>query len=221
MFKEKIISSGIEPIGREQLLIMAEKMEKCLCLIYTDNGSRCSGFFCKIPLKNNNEFIPVLITVNRLISEHYLKKNNNIHISLNNGNVTKNINLNNRKVYTNKQYDIAIIEIKPQQDNINDFLELDQKIFDNHFPEMSMESSIYLLHYPRADSSKVSLGIIKGINEGKIEHTCLSESGSGGGPILFLGNSKVIGVHCGTVEMKNVKVGNLLNNSIIEFQRLF
>ena len=74
MFKEKIISSGIEPIGREQLLIMAEKMEKCLCLIYTDNGSRCSGFFCKIPLKNNNEFIPVLITVNRLISEHYLKK---------------------------------------------------------------------------------------------------------------------------------------------------
>ena len=47
MFKEKIISSGIEPIGREQLLIMAEKMEKCLCLIYTDNGSRCSGFFVK------------------------------------------------------------------------------------------------------------------------------------------------------------------------------
>ena len=43
-----------------------------------------------------------------------------ITISINNDKEIKEIELNNRKKYTNKEYDISIIEIK-EEDEINNF----------------------------------------------------------------------------------------------------
>ena len=55
-------------------------------------------------------------------------KNDQITLELN-GEIKK-ISINDdRKIYSNKKYDITIIEINPSKDGINDFLEIDEKIF--------------------------------------------------------------------------------------------
>ena len=72
-----------------------------------NDGSKHTGFFCKIPYINNKE-LKVLITNNHLIN----LKMDKIIISINNDNEIKEIELNNRIKYINKEYDITIIEMK-------------------------------------------------------------------------------------------------------------
>ena len=36
------------------------------------DGSKGTGFFCKIPFPNNNHLLPVLITNNHVMNELYL-----------------------------------------------------------------------------------------------------------------------------------------------------
>ena len=68
----------------------------------------------------------------------------------------------NRKIYTNEKYDTTIIEIKPEKDKINYFLELDEEIFQENLSK----ESIYILQYPKnLDEQKaaVSYGIFNKI----------------------------------------------------------
>ena len=59
--------------------------------------------------------------------------------------------------------------------------------------------SIYILHYSKAEEVCVSYGILKRsyINKKQFRHSCFSEKGSSGSPILNLKNNKVIGIHIG------------------------
>ena len=50
------------PISLEQLEIIMEQMKKNLCKIYKQDGSFGSGFFCKIPFKDEFNMLPVLFT---------------------------------------------------------------------------------------------------------------------------------------------------------------
>ena len=70
-----------------------------------------------------------------------------ITISINNGSEIKEISLNNRIKYTNQKYDITIIEIKPD-DNINDYLELDENIMKEGNNISYVKNSIYIIQYP-------------------------------------------------------------------------
>ena len=54
----------------------------------------------------------------------------------------KKINLNNRMKYTNKEYDITIIELK-EKDNIKNYLELDDNII-NDLNEEYIDKTIYI-----------------------------------------------------------------------------
>ena len=99
-------------------------MKNNICKIYLLDGSKGTGFFCKIPYNNN--ILPAFITNNHVINEEVLEKENKILKSMNKKKIE--IELKNRIKYTNKKYDITIIEIKENKDKINDFLELD-KIF--------------------------------------------------------------------------------------------
>ena len=72
------------------------------------DGSKNTGFFCIISY--NNIIIPVMVTNNHVIDENYIKENKEIQITLYDDKEKKIIKLNdNRKIYTNKQYDITII----------------------------------------------------------------------------------------------------------------
>ena len=112
--------------------------------------------------------------------------------------------------------DITIIEIKPNRDKINNFLEIDDKILELE----CKRKSIYILHYPK-DKLLVSYGLIKNILDGKkISHYCNTENGSSGSPILSLNNFKVIGVHYGGYKYK-LNIGTFIKYAINEFNNKY
>ena len=79
--KEKKINNGIEPVSIEKTEEIIHQMKKCICKIYCD-GSTGTGFFAKIPYKN--EIIKVLITNNHVLDENELLNNNIITYIVNN-----------------------------------------------------------------------------------------------------------------------------------------
>ena len=201
--------------GIERIL---EQMKKTICKInIVDNTA--TAFFCKIPYPDNNYLIPVLITNNHIIDEIVLKKEKKLLILINNE--KKEIELENRIKYTNKEYDITIIEIK-EKDRIDNFLEIDNIKRSN---ESYIGESIYILNYSNKQI-KVSYGIIKEDNkENKNEFSsiCNIEKDSSGGPILNLGNNRVIGIYKGKKEDNN-NIGLFIKygiNKFLNFTRHF
>ena len=194
--KEIMIEKYPRPISIKGTKEILNQMENCICKIYKNGGGKGTGFFCNIKYNNNN--IPVMMTNNHVIDEKYIKENNNIELTLNDDNINKTIilNNNNRKIYTNKEYDITIIEIKYEKDKINNFMELDEKIF-NEKSEILYNNnhSIYIPQYLNGDKVVVSYGIINKIDGYNINHYCCTESGSSGSPIINLLNNKIIGIH--------------------------
>ena len=182
-----------KPISIEGTKKIVRQMENNICKIYKNDGIKGTGFFCKI--KYNNNIIPVMVTNHHVINEEYLKRNKEIHFTLNDDIVENKIIINdNRKIYSNEEYDTTIIEIKPAKDKINDFMEIDDEIFkkSNIFYK---NKSIYIIQYLHSDKAQVSYGIIRSINDYNINHFCCTDSGSSGSPIINLENNKIIGIH--------------------------
>jgi len=203
-----------------------KEMVKYICKI--DGTSIGTGFFCKIPLKDI--LIPVLMTNYHVINDDFFEQRNNLKVYINNE--FKIINLNNkRKIYSSKkdEYDIMIIRIKENEDEINNFLEIDQNIFKYNSENLYKDDSIYILHYPNGDKASVSCGTgLEKINDFDIKHLCHTESGSSGGPILCRLTNKVIGIHKGFIKRingNNFNIGtflkfplNELNNNQLTFE---
>ena len=105
--------------------------------------------------------------------------------------------------------DAILIEINPKEDKINEnvFLEIDEDINKdiNIIEKEYRKKSVYILHYPSGDISKVSYGLLKGINDKDIYHYCNTLKGSSGSPILSLKNNKVIGIHRGSPKNNSYK----------------
>ena len=139
-------------------------MKTCVCKISTENGQKGTGFFCKIPFPDFENLLPILITNNHVIDESILEnEKNKVILLLNNDKETKEIQLENRIKYTNKEYDITFIELK-ENDGIIKFLELDNNIKTNvNIPYIG--ESIYILHYPGSKNVATSYGILKNINK--------------------------------------------------------
>ena len=151
-------------------------MKKNIIKISLNDGSKGTGFFCKIPFINNNE-LKVLITNNHIINEEIIKENKKIQISINNDKEYKIIELENKKIYTNKEYDITIIEINKEKEEINNYIELDKDIMEQEIINLNKES-IYILQNPNSlDGQKaaVSYGIINNIDGNNIKHYCCTE----------------------------------------------
>ena len=213
--KEKTINSYPKPVSLETTEKIIEQMKNCVCKICVDD-KKGTGFFCKIPFPDNVNLLQVLITNNHVIDESNLEKK--ITLSLNNDNEIKEIELKNRIKYTDKEYDITIIEIKDKKDGINKYLELDTKIQAN-INTLYVEESIYILHFPYYKNVLVSYGILKKIEEEKknFVYLCYTENGSSGAPIINLSNSKIIGMHKETINKDNYNIGLFLNEPIRKF----
>jgi len=196
-----------------QLLIIADQMKKCLCRIML-KGMGGTGFFCKFSLPNKNEYVHALITSNFIINEKMIQEGIPINIRFDGGE-NRIINIkNDRKVYINKDSQITIIEIK-EKDGIINFLELDKNIYN---PDFFRNESIYFLYFlGNEDTGRVSFGILHDIKENRILHDCPSGNGSGGGPLLSSISHKVIGIHIGSIESNNLKIGNLLSQTVSVF----
>ena len=115
------------PITKDKNAIITEQMEKCICKIKIEN-SEGIGFFCKI--SHNNMKVYLLITNNNILNNNIIIAHKTINIFFDENIEYKTIEINeNKNIYTSDQYGITIIQIHPEIDNINFFMELDQMIF--------------------------------------------------------------------------------------------
>ena len=199
------------------------QMEKYICKIKIGN-EQGTGFFCKIPFPDKKNMLTVLITNNHVINQVILyKENSKIDIYIKEETDIKEINLDNRLKYTNEKYDVTIIELK-EQDNIKNYLELDDNIINNIINNINknkeyIDETIYIIQYPEGKLS-VSYGILHEIipdKKYKFKHKCSTKSGSSGSPILNIDN-KVIGIHRKGGGRNNL--GSFLNYPIKEFIEL-
>ena len=224
--KETLIEDQPIPVDIEGTKIILSQLENCICKIIKDDGKKGTGFFCKIPFPNKNNLLYALITNNHILNENDIENDKIIKLIIYNKeqNIEKEIKIDDsRKKMTiineEEGIDITIIEIRPNQDKINNFLEIDDKILELE----CKRKSIYILHYPK-DKQLVSYGLINDILEGKkINHYCNTEDGSSGSPILSLNNFKVIGVHYGGSKNKIFKLnyGTFIKYAINEFNNKF
>ena len=157
------------------------------------NESFGTGFFCEVPFIYDLKTLKVLMTNCHILDPIDYCRNKEINLFLNDDKEVKKINLGiDRKTYFNREFDIAIIEIK-ECDNIANFLELDENLFKDG--EFYKDISTYILHYPMGNKAEVSYGKLIEINSYDIKHICNTMLGSSGSPILNLSNNKVIGIH--------------------------
>ena len=223
---EVIIEEAVKPISLEKTRKILKQMESCVCKMYIE-GKKGTGFFMKIPYKNDS--LKVLITNNHVLNDNDIDIGKTITFSLNNDKPIINIKIKeNMKRYTNEILDITIIELK-DNDNINNFLDLDEKIKERinsennedetQYNNLFMNQSIYILSY--IDQIYSSYGLLTKISGDTINHKCSTEEGASGSPILSLESNSVIGVHrSGTKYNLNINYGTLILKSLIEFQQI-
>ena len=197
----------------ENLKIIENQTINSICKVINNNNISGTGFLALIPYPDRLNPLPVLFTCN-----HVINGNENEIKLIFNDKIEKILKLNNtRKIYTNEDKDITIIEIKKEDNyNIKDFLEIDYDIFEDLNDKYK---SIYIIHYPFGREPSLSIGTIEKIENDIIKCKCTTEKGSSGAPILNLNNFKIIGIHQGTEKMLSLNIGILLKNIINDFNK--
>ena len=218
MEQEKKIKDSPDPVNIAGTKAILEQMMNYICKIKI-KGATGTGFFCKIPL-GVNETLNVLMTNYHVLDEKYYKDNKEINLLVNDEDKAYEINLLiKRKTYFNKDYDIAIIELK-EEDGIKNFLELDENLFKDKENIFYEDKSLYVLQYPNGKNACVSYGLLINIEKNDIKHTCSTEKGSSGSPILNLENNKVIGIHKEAgLSTFNFNKGTLLKFPLNDFEK--
>jgi len=193
-----------------------EQKRQCICKLVNDDNQFGTGFFCKIHYENFDK--KVLITHSSLQLNEKLRNLDKIPLK---NSLKKDLNINtlNKIIFTDEENEITFIEIKDNEIvDDNQFLELDENIFNENPEEHFKDQFIYLL-FKSSSSSEQRFGKIKQINNqnSTIEHLCSSEEGSLGGPIINYTNQKVIGMNKGFGEDKEWNLATFLNKPIENF----
>ena len=220
--KETLIEDQPNPVDLEGTKLILSQMENCICKIVNDDGRKGTGFFCRIPFPDETNLLNVLITNNHVLNENDIENGKIIKFKIynkeNKKEEEKKISIDkSRKKLTiyNEEIDITIIEIKPNKDEINNFLDIDEELL-----ELDCKiKSIYILHYPK-EKRLVSYGLMEKLEGKTINHYCNTEKGSSGSPILSLDNFKVIGVHYGGSKEK-LNFGIFIKYVINEFNKKY
>ena len=139
------------------------------------------GFFCNI--KYQNKKIQVLM-INNYLNDEEIEFLNNILIN------NETIELENI-IYKSIEYNITIIKIK-NNNNLN-YIEIDDKLYENESEMNYNKDSIYILQYNNMNDILVSYGLMKEINKNKIIYT--GNINSKYSLIFNLSNNKLIGIY--------------------------
>jgi len=178
----------LKPISKLCTKKILDQMDNSMYKIKDKNGYFKIAFFSKIKYKNKN--IPILI-----LNNHILKESNTNYIELYNNNKKIKVEFENL-IYIDKKYDIAIIGIKEKMiENIN-FLEMDDRLYEETFKMYYPKESIYIIHYNKKEKDIfVSYGTLNNINNVEYYHSCHIESNIDISPIFNLNNNKIIGIY--------------------------
>ena len=154
---EDRIDEGL-PQGAEKAIPLDEvgykykSKENCICRI---NGSmKGTGFFCKI--KVGGELTPVLITNYHVVNDDFMNQNQKLTFYIKND--LHSIDIKYNKIYSSirDKYDMMIIRLK--EGEVNNYLEIDENIFEWDSENNYKNEDIYILHHPNAEEAKVSFG---------------------------------------------------------------
>lgn len=107
LVRNKYLKDYPIPIYYEGVKKILKQMKNSVCQVLTKRGNKGTGFFTKIPIKNN-DYIPVFITNNHIIDQNILNNENEIKIKIKNGSIINSINLKNVFKYSNREHDITI-----------------------------------------------------------------------------------------------------------------
>jgi len=196
--------NSINPVSLEEMIKITKQMQYSICKIYKKEATG-TGFLCKLPY--NSAKIPFLITNNHVLNEKDIEINKTITISFNKEEIYKKISIDKSRIIIN--------EIN--QDNI---LASDENMIDEKaLNDIYINESIYILHYNKGQNIFTSFGLIKGINKNKIKHSCCTEYGSSGAPIIALKDFKVVGIHYGFNERLKLNEGAFINSVILELSK--
>ena len=212
-----LIKGSVRPISINSTKVILHQIEKCICgvSLNIDRSQKGTAFFCTIPI--DNEKVPVMITCD--FNLYNFEQSDYINLLFNEE--IKKLNLNeDREIYLNKELSIIIIEILPDIDNINNFLEVDLNF---KFEKDSIYENAYILQFLNGEGfiSYGNIGDKMMDHPHKIIHYCSTEEGSGGSPILNLTSHKVVGIHCGSNGNRKYNYGTLLRYPITEFINKF
>ena len=218
---EKDLKCSAKPLGLYSFEKIRHQMQKSVCKIICPTGGHGTGFFCEI-FYNDWDSLRVMMTNNHVLNEEAILPGSNIILYLNNDRKKIEILIDESRItYTNSKYDITIIEIKNNDGFKKDeFLDIDEQIYNDNPDETFRNQPIYLLHYSKGIEIMQSQGTIKriNINNYDLEHLCNSEKGSSGGPLINSQNYKVIGIHKGSASNKfNWNLGTFLKLPIEMF----
>lgn len=165
--------------------------------------------------------LPVLIACNHVLKYEDVTLGKKINLQVNDKPLKTIVIDENRRTFTNNEYDITFIEIKEKDGfNINKMLEIDNDIdYESKLEDLFKGKSIYIIHYPYGISSNFSPGLIEKIENNIIEiyHTCSTENGSSETPIINLKTFKVIGIHLGKFKNESFNCGNILKKPLDKF----
>ena len=191
MEKENKLKYSIEPVNIEGTKKILEQLMNSICKIRI-KGKYGTGFFCKIPFRT--VALKVFITNYNILNDEDLKENKQLNLSLNDEKEALILDFGiERGTYFNKEYNITIIELN-KEDNIKNYLELDDYLFQDNIEINYINQSIYILHYSDGKNANVSYGWINNIDKYNINHNCSIGKCSSGSPILNLKSKKVIGI---------------------------
>jgi len=203
--KEMKIQNKGEPFGVPDIKIVEDQMQKTICKIYCKNNKLGTGFLCELKMQDSNSIVNVLITCNHILSKDEIKIGQVIIISFNNENEYFKITIDeSTRIYTDKKYDITIIEIRRNKYREISFLEIDDDINKKNPTEEYKNKDIYLLHYQQGQQVVLSSGKIINLDteQIKINHNGTTQEGSSGSPIINKNSYKVIGIHTGSIKEK-------------------
>ena len=138
------MSNCSEPISFETTMRIEEEMKNNICTINLKDKNNTFGFFSRIPFPDDQHPLTILITSSEFISKEFLEKEKELDLLIINEKTNKHINLNDRIKYTNTDYNLSIIEIKEDSDDIHNFFELDENI-KNQDTKKLINEKIYIL----------------------------------------------------------------------------
>ena len=165
MEEDRKINDSIEPVNIEGTKKILNQLMNCICKIKIKGEFR-TGFFCQIPFRK--ETIKVLMTNYQTLNEKYLEENKEINLLLNDEKEKIIIDLEiEREIYFNEDYDITLIELK-ETDEKEDYIELDDNLFQDNPENIYKDKSIYVLQYPKEKNACVSYGLLNNIDKNNI-----------------------------------------------------
>ena len=206
-----------KPIETKSTQKILEQMSNCIYEINIDKDNLGIAIFSCV--KYLNKSIPIMITNYEIINEEYLSNNTSIIVSINNE--IKIINFGNAK-YLNKEYNLAIIEIKPIKNNEIYFLDLDDYLYKKEPEQYFNRETIYTIHYNKENNISVLYGTIKTIRKFEIDYLSYPHLINLCWPIFNSSNNKLIGLYNNNLNHSNKGIffKYMINEFIKEYRHI-